>query len=71
MGRASPRLPVLASDRFSKTDAAAARRAAFAAPESGSGLLSLIFGTDSDVEENAPRKTKVTPIPEIALSAPF
>ena len=72
MGRASPRPPVLASDRFSKTDAAAARRAAFAAPESGSGPLSLIFGRDSGAEENAPRKTKVTPIPGIArLGAPL
>jgi hypothetical protein len=47
-------------------------RAAFPAPESGSGLPSLIFGTDSGAEENASRKTKVTPIPEIArLGAPF
>src|ERR1035437_537262 len=47
-------------------------RAAFAAPESGSGPLSLIFGRDSGGEENAPRKTKVTPIPGIArLGASF
>ena len=72
MGRASPRPPVLASDRFSKTDAGATRGAAFAAPESGSGPLSLLFGKDSGAEENAPRKTKVTPIPGIArLGAPF
>lgn len=72
MGRASPRPPVLASDWFSKTDAGVARRAAFAAPESGSGPLSLLFGRDSGAEENAPCKTKVTPIPGIArLGAPF
>jgi hypothetical protein len=41
-------------------------RAAFAAPESGSGPLSLLFGRDSGAEENAPRKTKVTPTPGIA-----
>ena len=47
-------------------------RAAFPALESGSGLLSLVFETDSGVEENAPRKTKVTAIPEIArFGAPF
>ena len=63
---------VPASDRFSKTDAGAARGAAFAAPESGSGPLSLISGRDSGAEENAPCKTKVTPIPGIArLGAPF
>ena len=58
--------PALALDWFSKTDAGAARGAAFAAPESGSGLLSLIFGRDSGEEENAPCKTKVTPTPGIA-----
>jgi hypothetical protein len=64
--------PVLAFDWFSKTDAGAARGAAFAAPESGSGPLSLISGSYSGREENAPRKTKVTPTPGIArLGAPF
>jgi hypothetical protein len=57
---------VPASDRFSKTDAGAARGAAFAAPESGSGPLSLLFGRDSGAEESAPPKTKVTKIPELA-----
>jgi hypothetical protein len=66
MGRARLGPLVLALDWFSKTHAGAARGAAFAAPESGSGPLSLISGRDSGAEENAPCKTKVTPIPGIA-----
>ena len=45
---------VLASDRFSKSDAPSRARAAFPALESGSGPHSLIFGRDS-----AEKKTRL------------
>ena len=66
MGRARLGPPVLAFDWFSKTDAGPREGRLSAAPESGSGPLSLLFGRDSGAEENAPRKTKVTPTPGIA-----
>jgi hypothetical protein len=63
---------VLASDRFSKSDAPSRARAAFPALESGSGPHSLIFRKGFSGEENAPRRTKVITIPEIArMSALF
>jgi len=40
------------------------RKLGVATPESGSGLLSLLFGKKLAREENAVRRTKVTTIPE-------